>query len=193
MDGSDSMTQDDFRKVKEFLKSIVSKFPISERDIHVALIEYSDLIEKPFGFLAYMNKRDVLRAIDRITPSRRRFVETDRVLREAILLFSAQAGGRPAAPKVLVVVTDDKSTGSESLRRAAEPLKKAGVRVFVVGIGSRVDPDDWKGVVLSEKDFIRVDRPDNVPTVAHVVESVIQDAVGRSMCGKCYCQLNILI
>ena len=107
-------------------------------------------------------------------------METDRVLSEVALAFRPSAGGRQNVPKMLIVLTDDAWNRAESLKLAADPLLKAGVRVHVVGIGSRVDSDDWKGVVPDAGGFTTVDKPDDVPSVAVDVGSVIKDAVERS-------------
>lgn len=173
------MTSSDFNEIRQFIKTTINRFPVSARDVHVALLEYSDSIDLKFGFLAHTNKPELLRAVDRMSPSGGRGVQTDQVLAEANQLFTPNAGSRPGVPKVLVIITDDQSTGTRPLSRVAEPLKQAGVKVYVVGIGSRVYPEDWTGVVPSERGVIIVDRPDQTVTVVDDIEKKIR-LVGES-------------
>ncbi len=168
------MTSSDFSEIRQSIKAIINMFPVSERDVHVALLEYSDRIDLKFGFLAYNNKPELLRAIDRVTPSGGRGVRTDQVLAEANQLFSPNAGSRPGVPKMLVIITDDESTGTQPLSSVAELLKKSGVMVRVVGIGSRVKPEQWKGVVPSVGGLVTVDTPDQTGTVVDDIEKEIR-------------------
>lgn len=162
VDGSNSMTTSDFNKIRQFIKTIIDQLPISANDVHVALLEYSDRIDLKFGFLSHTSKPELLRAVDRVTPSGGRGIHTDQVLAEANQLFSPEAGSRPGVPKILVVITDDESTGTRPLSRVSEPLKEAGVEVIVVGVGSRVNPEQWKGVVPSKDNVITVNGPDQI-------------------------------
>ena len=174
VDGSDSLSSSDFNKIRQFVKATIDRFPVSKRDVHVALLEYSDRIDLKFGFLAHTNKPELLRAVDRVTPSGGRGIQTDQVLAEANQLFTPEAGARPGVPKMLVIITDDVSTGTRPLSLVAEPLKKAGVQVYVVGVGSRVIPEDWRGVVSSERDVINVDTPGQTLTVVDDIERKIR-------------------
>lgn len=174
VDGSDSISRSDFNAIRKFIKSTINQFPVSSRDVRVALLEYSDSIDLKFGFLAHTNKPELLRAIDQMTPSRGRGILTDQVLAEANLLFTSNTGSRPGVPKILVIVTDDQSTGTRPLSRVSEPLKRAGVKVYVVAVGSRVNPEDWKGVVPSEGGVITVDTPQQTVSVAPDIEKKIK-------------------
>lgn len=174
IDGSDSMTSSDFNYVRAFIKSTVDRFPISEDDVRVALLEYSDNIDMKFGLLTHTNKPGLLRAIDGVMFSRGSGVLTDHVLAEANQLFSPITGSRPRVPKVLVVITDDSSTGERPLSVVANPLLEAGVKVYVVGIGPRVIPADWTGVVQNENGVVVVNTSDHINIVKDNIERNIR-------------------
>ena len=180
VDGSNSMTTSEFNEIRQFIKTTINQFPVSKQDTHVALLEYSDSIDLKFGFLAHTNKAELLRAVDQMTPSGGRGVQTDQVLAEANQLFTPSAASRPGVPKVLVIITDDVSTGTRPLSRVAEPFKEAGINVFVVGVGSRVKPEDWRDVVSTEGDVIKVDRPDQTITVVDDIERKIRGVADSS-------------
>ncbi|XP_046851485.1 collagen alpha-3(VI) chain-like [Xenia sp. Carnegie-2017] len=174
IDGSDSMTSTDFNYVRAFIKSTVDRFPISEDDVRVALLEYSDNIDMKFGFLTHTNKPGLLRAIDGVMFSRGSGVLTDHVLAEANQLFSPITGSRSRVPKVLVVITDDSSTGGRPLSVVASPLLEAGVKVYVVGIGPRVIPADWTDVVQNENGVVVVNTSDHINIVKDNIERNIR-------------------
>jgi hypothetical protein len=146
----------------------------------VALLEYSDRIDLKFGFLAHSSKPELLRAIDRVTPSGGRSVLTDQVLAEANQLFSLNAGSRPGVPKMLVIITDDMSTGTQPLSSVAQSLRRSGVAVRVVGIGSRVNPEEWKDVVPAAGGLIPVDTTDQILTVVDDIEKEIRRVADSS-------------
>jgi hypothetical protein len=174
------MTSTDFNRVRQAIKAIINRFPVSARDVHVALLEYSDRIDLKFGFLAHSSKPELLRAIDRVTPSGGRSVLTDQVLAEANQLFSLNAGSRPGVPKMLVIITDDMSTGTQPLSSVAQSLRRSGVAVRVVGIGSRVNPEEWKDVVPAAGGLIPVDTTDQILTVVDDIEKEIRRVADSS-------------
>ena len=165
------MTSSDFNEVRKAIKAIINQFPVSAQDVHVALLEYSDRIHLKFGFLTHTNKPQLLRAVDEVTPSGGLNVRSDQVLAEANQLFNPSAGSRPGVPKMLVVITDDESTGT--LSSVSQSLKRSGVAVRVIGVGSRIRAEEWKDVVPSIGGLIAVDRPDQIMTVV--------DDIGREI------------
>ena len=68
-----------------------------------------------------------------------------------------KSGARTGVPKIAVLKIDDKqmkAADAKGLKEASTPLRKAGVRVLAVGIGSGVDPDELRLVAGSEEDVV---------------------------------------
>ena len=111
---------------------------------------------------------------------------TDEALRKsADEVFDVKSGGRPGASKVLIIVTDGKSTGKEPPKRAVKPVKEKGVRVYVVNIGKDTDQDELKDIVPTDENIYPVKNPDEVPDVASkLVENIRKDIKKRRFDGK---------
>lgn len=69
LDGSRNVKADDFTKMKDSVKDIVSSLVVSPRDSRVGVLEYSDTVNVVFGLNQYENNKDVLDAVDDIQPS----------------------------------------------------------------------------------------------------------------------------
>ena len=60
-------------------------------------------------------------------------------------------------PKIAILITDGeqtKTSDSKRLRRASKPLRRAGVRVLAVGVGSGTDLDELRLVTESDDDVV---------------------------------------
>ena len=71
--------------------------------------------------------------------------------------------------------THTKDDNAKDLREASEPLRKAGVRVLVVGVGSRVDKDELRLVTETDDDvMLASDFDDLLRKVDDVTRKVCQ-------------------
>ena len=66
IDASRSVGRTNFQKVIEFLKSLVSFFPLSTRGTRVAVMVFHSQSRLIFGFNRYVTREQVVRAIGRI-------------------------------------------------------------------------------------------------------------------------------
>lgn len=126
---------------------------MSPRDSRVGVIEYSDNANVIFHLNKYQNIKDVKEAVENIQPSRGIGLSTDEVLKTAAKeMFTVKNGAQPGLPKVFVLFTSAKSTGSQPLRDMGKSLKELGVTIYVVGIGGKVDRDELTGLVPGRRD-----------------------------------------
>ena len=95
-------------------------------------------------------------------------------------IFSPESGSRPGIPKVLILVTDDVSPGSESLREASEPLRKKGVSVYVVAIGNAQDEEEIGDLVPDKTKLFLVDIPKRIENLAPQIVNKIEKDVDKS-------------
>ena len=88
----------------------------------------------------------------------------DKALQQAEVLFYPISGVRTEAEKVLVVITDNKSTGSSSVaRETATDLREEGVRIIAVLICNQADPMD--GGIANVRDDVIKERKDQRSSV----------------------------
>ena len=173
LDGSDSLTADEFEKLKELVIKSLSSYTISRKNTHVGVLEYSDEISIKLQLHQYFTIKELRQAINEIVPSRGRGVVTDEALKVAAAdVFSITSGGRPGAAKVLVVITDDPLTMT-----TIEPLKKAGIQVHVVAIGNNVPQEVLKNITVADEHVHVAPTPEELPGKTGDVVDVIDEAV----------------
>ncbi|XP_072902888.1 collagen alpha-3(VI) chain-like isoform X1 [Hemitrygon akajei] len=123
-----------FPFVREFLRGIIEQLNIGENMNHVAVVQYSDRTRVEFPLNAYLNKDDVLAAVENVRPVGGRGLNTGAAIEHVIEnVFSRAAGGRRATnvPQILVLLISGKS--KDNVREAADALKRAAIVAFVVG------------------------------------------------------------
>ncbi|XP_078378155.1 SCO-spondin-like isoform X7 [Oculina patagonica] len=147
VDTSGSISRRNFKRLLEFIESMLDGFDISEDGTHVAVVEYSTKPSVQMRFDdfsgAMLNAANLKRKVRRI-PHSRGFTYIDKALHLANTdVFSAIGGMRPNVTKIALVMTDGKQTldderalTTDILLEAVQPLKDKGVRVISLGIGS---------------------------------------------------------
>ena len=101
------------------------------------------------GFDQYPTLEEFQKSVDDL-PYERGFTRIDLGLEKANQEVFSQA--RKGVPKIAILITDGKQTktaDSKGLREASEPLRRAGVRVLAVGVGSGVGSDELRLVTES--------------------------------------------
>ena len=182
LDGSDSLTRAQFESIKKLVSNTLDRYTISPEETQVAVIEYSDKPAVIVSFNDYKDRNTLQEAIDNIRASRGKNTATDEALKLAAdQVFSPEHGSRPGLPKALILVTDDMSTGSESLRDAAEPLRKKGVSIYVVTIGDKYDDEEIKDLAPSPGQVDSVDDLKDVENLGPKITNTIDKNIERSM------------
>ena len=93
-------------------------------------------------------------AVGRI-PHERGFTRIDKALEVAAKYVFPNA--RPDVQQIAMVITDGEQTQAPdaiNLKEASEPLRKAGVQVLALGIGSSVNPDELRLLVEKDEDVL---------------------------------------
>ena len=166
LDGSESLAKKGFEKIKDLVKAMIDGYNISETETHVGVVEFSDKTKVVLPLNRLFDAGLVKSEVQRIVPSGGKGTVTDEALRKSSEeVFAVKSGGRPGASKVLIIVTDGKSTGKEPPKRAVKPLKEKGVRIYVVNIGEDTDKDELKDIVPTIKNIHPVKTPNEVPSV----------------------------
>ena len=121
-----------FRRIIRFVKRLVNSFVVSTKKARVGVMLYTSRAIPRFRFNRYRSTSSVIRAIRRIRYKRgRRY--TGRALHfvKRYLFGGKRQCGRK---RVLIVLTDGRSR--DKVQKPAVALQKAGVEVFIVGVGS---------------------------------------------------------
>ncbi|KAL7862063.1 hypothetical protein SRHO_G00135040 [Serrasalmus rhombeus] len=163
VDGSYSIGLANFAKVRSFLEVLVNSFDIAPNKVQISLVQYSRDPHTEFALNKHHDSSAVVKAI-RTFPYRGGSTNTGKAMtyvREKI--FVASRGARDNVPRVMVLITDGKS--SDSFKDPAANLRNADVEIFAVGV---------KDAVRSELEAIA-----NPPADSHVFEVEDFDAFER--------------
>lgn len=156
VDASESITKEDFQKEKDAVNTMVRGFLATSRESRAGVVVYSDRPQLKIDFGEYTSSADLYNKVNAL-PHMRSHTRTDLALRFAAT--SLFASPRRNIPTIAIVFTDGVQTpgnGVEPLDRAVQPLRRKGVRVFAVSVGSGVDLKELNSIVESPHDVFQV-------------------------------------
>uniref|UniRef100_A0A8C8J082 Collagen, type XII, alpha 1b n=1 Tax=Oncorhynchus tshawytscha TaxID=74940 RepID=A0A8C8J082_ONCTS len=133
IDGSWSIGEESFRKVVQFVFSMIGAFDvIGSTGMQVSFVQYSDEAKTEFRLNSYSDKGSGLAALQLIQ-YRGGNTKTGVALKHVKeKVFTSENGMRRNVPKVVVAVTDGRS--QDEVKKNAAALQHAGYSVFVVGV-----------------------------------------------------------
>ena len=177
LDGSKSLGDEGFNELKKFVKKTIDSYDVSPQGTHIAVVEFSDQATVKIPLTKSFNPDVLKELVDKINPSNGDERNVDLALDVAKTeILSPKGGARPDVPRAVVLVTAGRSTGRIPVENAAEPLKKDGVNIYVVGVGNSVDPDELTNVVGNASDIHQVGKPEDTSTIVKkIVDSVKKD------------------
>ncbi|XP_061897868.1 collagen alpha-1(XII) chain-like isoform X2 [Entelurus aequoreus] len=163
VDGSYSIGLQNFAKVRAFLEVLVDSFDIGPNKVQISLVQYSRDPHTEFSLNTHHDISAVVKAV-RTFPYRGGSTNTGRAMAYVKdKVFINSRGARDNVPRVMVLITDGKS--SDSFQDAATNLRNSDVEIFAVGV---------KDAVRSELEAIA-----NQPSDTHVYEVEDFDAFQR--------------
>ncbi|KAM3870859.1 collagen alpha-1(XII) chain-like [Diretmus argenteus] len=163
VDGSYSIGLQNFAKVRGFLEILVNSFDIGHNKVQLSLVQYSRDPHTEFALNTHHDISAVVKAV-RSFPYRGGSTNTGKAMGYVKdKIFIPARGARQNVPRVMVLITDGKS--SDSFKDAATNLRNVDVEIFAVGV---------KDAVRSELEAIA-----NHPADTHVYEVEDFDAFQR--------------
>ncbi|XP_012515619.1 PREDICTED: integrin alpha-M-like [Propithecus coquereli] len=135
IDGSGSINTNDFRRMKEFVSTVMEQFEKSRTLF--SLMQYSDTFRIHFTFRDFQknpNPRWLVRPITQLYGRTHTATGIRKVVRE---LFDVANGARENALKILVVITDGEKFGDPlSYNDVIPEANRERVIRYVIGVGS---------------------------------------------------------
>ncbi|XP_072536172.1 collagen alpha-6(VI) chain [Salminus brasiliensis] len=135
VDGSSSIGDEDFLKVKRFLHTFIEGLEVRTDKVRVGVVQFSNNPHEEVPLGGYANKDDLLEKVDKLI-YRKGGTETGKALRFAKTKYFTQTGGSQArrnVPKIAVVITDGDS--ADDMKTPAQELRTEGVLIFTIGVG----------------------------------------------------------
>lgn len=140
LDGSGSIKNDRFSKVKQLVIAIVSQLEIRIDRTRVGVIYYSDYAVFAFNLIQYTIRQDLIQAINRINfiGNRTNTADALRILHEQA--FTPENGDRPEVPNIAIVITDGASNiNPEQTPVQAIICKQQNIRMITGTLGDFVN------------------------------------------------------
>ncbi|XP_014831786.1 PREDICTED: integrin alpha-X-like [Poecilia mexicana] len=141
LDGSGSVSTEDFIRMKEFVKKLIETF--LGRDTQFAITQFSSdpRIEYDFKTFNDSNWKPQIDKIRQLTGGTFTAKAIQNVVED---VFSPQKGSRPNVKRILIVITDGQSNDHEQLPAATQLADKKKIVRFVVGVGDASKTDEAK-------------------------------------------------
>ena len=134
LDTSGSIGDNNFRRMKNFVRILVGNLEINTGIVRVGVLVYGDTPNIAFNLNDFRDGEDAAKAILDIEFSRG---TTDTAAALALVrteMLRADRGNRVDAPDVVIVVTDGDSNDIERTLTEARLLKEAGVTSLALGV-----------------------------------------------------------
>ncbi|NWU82323.1 ITA2 protein, partial [Onychorhynchus coronatus] len=121
--------------VRAFLKKFVQGLDIGLNKTQVGLIQYANDPRVVFNLNTYQTKDDVVKAVERTSQKGGDLTNTFKAIDNARqYAFSPESGGRPAATKVMVVVTDGESHDGSNLKTVIGKCNEDNITRFGIAV-----------------------------------------------------------
>ena len=170
MDSSQGVTDELYRKEKEFIKSLASQFNLSPNGPRGSTVMYAD---NPYTIANFVEQNFNSRVDS--APLLNKPRRMDRALEHAARMLSSR-GGR----KIVILLTAGRQTqGGKPLGEAIGPLRQMGAQTFVVAIGRDPDSRELSPLVDKSKDVFQVPSPENLPARSRVIAKRIREKPGE--------------
>jgi len=120
----------------KFVENLIESFPISPEETRVGVGSFASNYRTDITFDKYSNVSDLTQAIKNV---KQLYGNTNTAVALKAVLDDIFTKARPGAARLAVVMTDGESMHKTRTQHQAQLLKKDGVTVFAIGVGSRVN------------------------------------------------------
>ncbi|XP_053400755.1 collagen alpha-6(VI) chain-like [Mercenaria mercenaria] len=176
LDSSGSEGAANFHRQLEFVNMIVNEFSFGgTTHTQVCVVTFSTNSYTEMRMGTYHTAEEITQNVLKI-PYRDGETRTDKGLSTATYDLTRQNGARHDANKVMIILTDGRSTEPDLTRAKAVAAHRAGVDIFTVGIGSNVDKHELSMIASDHDHTFYVRHFDQL-------QSIHQDIVD-SICAK---------
>ncbi|XP_033747185.1 cartilage matrix protein-like isoform X2 [Pecten maximus] len=154
LDKSTSLqTQTNFNKELVFVNDFLDEIDIDSGSAQVAVMTFSDDPKVEFPLNRYNSRFGVEQGLLGVKYTYGN-TYTDRAIKTLVDdVLRIQSGARPGVMKVVIIVTDGKSTDPYSLADQTARLHRMSATVFAIGVGEAIDQSELR-MMASESDNV---------------------------------------
>nr|XP_023691822.1 collagen alpha-6(VI) chain-like [Paramormyrops kingsleyae] len=191
IDGSESISHENFMITKNFMANLVSKLVISQDRWRVGLAQFSSNAQAEFFLNEHYTADAVINAIKPVKQLEEG-TKLQKALEFVANFFTASAGSRigQRVPQNLLVITDGDSHDEYWI--PAEKLKAKGIHIIVIGIGKYDGEGRLRLLQISSNKRIHFVKDFSELKLQHVITHVFDDLCTKpsetppSKCSKCF-------
>lgn len=154
LDGSGSVSHEDFQTMKKFVKDMVKSFLSGDTQFSVSQFSRAPIVH--YYFDNFFSSGQWEANIDGIYQLRETTYTAKAIRYVLDNVFISSTGSRPNVKKVLIVITDGASHDRQQLPYVASLAEQKGIVRFAIGVGSAFDQPEAK----QELDTIASSPPD---------------------------------
>ncbi|XP_062036931.1 integrin alpha-D isoform X2 [Lepus europaeus] len=160
IDGSGSISSNDFSKMKDFVRAVMDQF--KDTNTQFSLMQYSNLLVTHFTFSSFRNSSNPQGLVEPIVQLTGLTFTATGILKVVTELFQTKNGARESAKKILIVITDGQKYKDPLHYSTVIPqAEQAGIIRYAIGVGDAFQ----KPTARQELDTIASEPPD-----AHVFQ-----------------------
>ena len=132
----------DYVKEKTFVKKVAQRIGISQSGTRAGIVLFSSKAILKVKLNQYDNTADFNRAVDNLE-----FLASGTHIGLALKvaleqLFTRANGMRANVPNVIILLTDGQTSDASLVTRMVKRIRKAGIKIIVIGIGPNVSPSE---------------------------------------------------
>lgn len=142
VDGSGHTEHENFLKMKEFMKTAVSKFIIGKNSVQVGVVQFGSYSSKTeFALSKFSDKSQMQKAINDIQQKEQPITnmkdlgkgsQTGAALKYVSQYFDPPEGGRSNAPQFLIMITSGRSM--DDVYQPAQALRNKSITIYSIGV-----------------------------------------------------------
>ena len=183
MDGSGTITPDNFKNTQKFVNSIQATIGLSNNHNKAAVVTYGDVARKEIQCNTYSEMTYFKAAVDNMVKHGSR-TNTRDGLEKGQELLTSHGCGDGYAQKIIVLLTDGIANvgkgGEKGLVDAAKAIQDAGTIILVVAIGQFTDRQLLK--MVDKKNIFRTDA--DMDGFSALIEDKFINKVKTGICGN---------
>lgn len=187
LDSSSAVQQEQFKKEKEFIKTLAEYLHVGSADTtKAAVINYGSFPFTNVKFDDYSSLQGFSSGVDRMTPvqgSRR----IDRALDKAADILRRID---PSSSKIIVLLTTGRQAQESDITPldvSIQPMKDMSAFMYVVAIGSQPSTRELRPLVVKLEDIFRVPFTGMELEVSRVIDHIREGALILFPCFKVTC------
>ncbi|KAK3717080.1 hypothetical protein QZH41_009449, partial [Actinostola sp. cb2023] len=187
MDESGSVNAEDWKREKDFVSDLTGHFKLGRDAAQFGVISFSTNAHLDIPLNGNSNSASFKRVVNNLKQARG-WTYTARALNLAYTqLFSSAQGARHNVAKVLIVITDGKTTsGTNSLKAPVKRLKDSAVNIICIGVGNKVNKKELE-LMASEPSHSHVFYVSNMDQLKNLIRSITTSSCSSFTCRYVTC------